>query len=256
MQAIGMGLQCVGEEIPQLEHINRCVLGAGKTRFALCLVAISDSRTGCRRTQGYERRQVDHRVGAAAASQDPAQPPALLQHIPGAVFRHRRHRHSEEEQGEEVCAASGACVRTCLGRPRTRKHVCTDACSLDADGPAHGIPSVASRDDCTRPLHDAGCSAARLTREWGCARRQYAQIVRHTGVVGGGPVVPSQAVAFNPSSDVGSLTRATGHIPGYSGHVPKNSAHAASSRATHDKTLIMENFHSHMHGYTGKIPHK
>jgi hypothetical protein len=44
LQAIGLGLQCVGEEIPQLDHINRCVLGAGDTRIALCLVAISDSR--------------------------------------------------------------------------------------------------------------------------------------------------------------------------------------------------------------------
>jgi hypothetical protein len=103
---------------------------------------------------------------------------------------------------------------------------------------------------CLLVTADAGCSA-RLMKPWGCGRRQYAQIVRHTGVVGGGPVVPSQAVAFNPSSDVGSLTRATGHIPGYSGHVPKNSAHTASSRATHDKTLIIENYKSNMQGYTG-----
>jgi hypothetical protein len=103
---------------------------------------------------------------------------------------------------------------------------------------------------CLLVTADAGCSA-RLMKLWGCGRRQYAQIVRHTGVVVGGPVVPSQAVAFNPSSDVGSLTRATGHIPGYSGHVPKNSAHTASSRATHDKTLIIENYKSNMQGYTG-----
>ena len=63
--------------------------------------------------------------------------------------------------------------------------------------------------------------------------------------------VCGRAAAYNPQADVGSLTRASGHIPGYSGHVPKNSEHTAAPRATHDKTLVMENFKTNMKGYTG-----
>lgn len=152
--AIAMGMQCVGAEIPQLEHINRDMKDVKST--------------------------------------------IVLGQLPPAKIPHS-HPH--------FCSTYQA---QCLG------------------------------------IDDIG--TVKKNRGKKCVLPPYAQVVRHTGVIGGGGPA---AAAYNPQADVGSLTRASGHIPGYSGHVPKNSEHTAAPRATHDKTLVMENFKTNMKGYTG-----
>lgn len=75
------------------------------------------------------------------------------------------------------------------------------------------------------------------------------------GPFGPGDSLRAATSVEHPAVDVGSLTTATGHIPGYSGHVPRTGEHQAPTRSIMtDKTLLTQNFRGHMTGYTGRKP--